>query len=161
MTRFLNKPLICFLLSTVFSCAVLGQNPADMPLRQIIELAQSMIGKGDFAGASPFLDELEIRRLRPQQFLQCNDALRRRVQLALRQLALRHMQRIDHALRIQVDQHGALVNQDLAVKKAARTANFSSVNFDIVTGPELGIDAEFTESSGCRIAYLACETRQL
>ena len=61
MTRFLNKPLVCFLLSTVFSCAVLGQNPADMPLRQIIELAQSMIGKGDFAGASPFLDELEIR----------------------------------------------------------------------------------------------------
>ena len=61
MTRFLNKPLICFLLSTVFSFAVLGQNPADMPLRQIIELAQSMIGKGDFAGASPFLDELEIR----------------------------------------------------------------------------------------------------
>jgi hypothetical protein len=61
MTRFLNKPLVCFLLSIFFSCAVLGQNPADMPLRQIIELAQSMIGKGDFAGASPFLDELEIR----------------------------------------------------------------------------------------------------
>jgi hypothetical protein len=32
-----------------------------MPLRQVIELAQNMIGKGDFAGASPFLDEFEVR----------------------------------------------------------------------------------------------------
>jgi len=38
-----------------------AQNPSDMPLRQVIELAQDMIGKGDFAGASPMLDELEIR----------------------------------------------------------------------------------------------------
>ena len=30
-------------------------------MRQVIELAQNMIGKGDFAGASPFLDELEVR----------------------------------------------------------------------------------------------------
>lgn len=38
-----------------------GQNPSDMPLRQVISEAQTMIGKGDFAGASPFLDELEVR----------------------------------------------------------------------------------------------------
>ena len=40
---------------------VSAQNPADMPLRQVISEAQAMIGKGDFAGASPFLDELEVR----------------------------------------------------------------------------------------------------
>ena len=59
--RLLYKPV--FLLLTIFLCSVSlqGQNPADMPLRQVIELAQSMIGKGDFAGASPFLDELEVR----------------------------------------------------------------------------------------------------
>ncbi len=38
-----------------------AQNPGDMPLRQVIAQAQDLIGKGDFAGASPFLDELEIR----------------------------------------------------------------------------------------------------
>ena len=38
-----------------------GQNPKDMPLRQVISQAQGMIAKGDFAGASPYLDELEVR----------------------------------------------------------------------------------------------------
>ncbi len=38
-----------------------GQSPSDMPLRQVISEAQSLIGQGDFAGASPLLDELEIR----------------------------------------------------------------------------------------------------
>ena len=59
--RLLYKPVS--LLLTIFLCSISlqGQNPADMPLRQVIELAQSMIGKGDFAGASPFLDELEVR----------------------------------------------------------------------------------------------------
>ena len=33
---------------------VSAQNPADMPLRQVISEARAMIGKGDFAGASPF-----------------------------------------------------------------------------------------------------------
>ena len=61
MTRFFNKPLTCLLLFFVMSLSSWGQNPADMPLRQVIELAQNMIGKGDFAGASPFLDELEVR----------------------------------------------------------------------------------------------------
>ena len=37
----------CFAVSFVS-----GQNPADMPLRQVISEAQAMIGKGDFAGAS-------------------------------------------------------------------------------------------------------------
>jgi hypothetical protein len=32
-----------------------------MPLRQVITEAQSLIGQGDFAGASPLLDELEVR----------------------------------------------------------------------------------------------------
>ena len=61
MTRFFNKPLTCLLLFFVMPLSSWGQNPADMPLRQVIELAQNMIGKGDFAGASPFLDELEVR----------------------------------------------------------------------------------------------------
>lgn len=50
--------LAAFFLSGSF---LRSQNPADMPLRQIIELAQDLIGKGDFAGASPMLDELEVR----------------------------------------------------------------------------------------------------
>ncbi|MDA1046456.1 MAG: hypothetical protein O3A82_05955 [Verrucomicrobia bacterium] len=32
-----------------------------MPLRQVISSAQSKIGEGDFAGAAPYLDELEVR----------------------------------------------------------------------------------------------------
>ncbi|MBT3540270.1 MAG: hypothetical protein HN489_03960, partial [Opitutae bacterium] len=32
-----------------------------MPLRQVITEAQTLIGQGDFAGASPLLDELEGR----------------------------------------------------------------------------------------------------
>jgi hypothetical protein len=35
-----------------FNCAF-SQSPADMPLRQVITEAQSLIGQGDFAGASP------------------------------------------------------------------------------------------------------------
>lgn len=38
-----------------------AQNPADMPLRQVISSAQAMIANNDFAGASPYLDELEVR----------------------------------------------------------------------------------------------------
>ena len=49
------------------ACFLRAQNPADMPLRQVIELAQEMIGKGDFAGASPMLDELEVRELQVHQ----------------------------------------------------------------------------------------------
>ena len=59
--RLLHEPVTFLLTILLFSVSLQGQNPADMPLRQVIELAQSMIGKGDFAGASPFLDELEVR----------------------------------------------------------------------------------------------------
>ncbi len=38
-----------------------AQNPADMPLRQVISEAQAKIAANDFAGASPYLDELEVR----------------------------------------------------------------------------------------------------
>lgn len=55
------KPLLFTLISIMLIGLLRGQNPADMPLRQVIELAQDMIGKGDFAGASPMLDELEVR----------------------------------------------------------------------------------------------------
>ena len=48
-------PLIFFIES------VSAQNPGEMPLRQVISQAQDLIGQGDFAGASPYLDELEIR----------------------------------------------------------------------------------------------------
>ncbi|OUU43185.1 MAG: hypothetical protein CBC16_03035 [Verrucomicrobia bacterium TMED56] len=56
-----KKFLLCTLTALSFCFSAWGQNAADMPLRQVIELAQTMIGKGDFAGASPFLDELEVR----------------------------------------------------------------------------------------------------
>ena len=49
------------ILPLVLTITLRAQNPSAMPLRQVIELAQDMIGKGDFAGASPMLDELEIR----------------------------------------------------------------------------------------------------
>ena len=55
-----NRFLLVFL-TFVLTISLRAQNPSDMPLRQVIELAQDMIGKGDFAGASPMLDELEIR----------------------------------------------------------------------------------------------------
>ena len=39
----------------------MGQKPEDMPLRQVISKAQEQIAGGDFAGAAPYLDELEVR----------------------------------------------------------------------------------------------------
>ena len=56
-----SKRLLFTILPFILIGFLRGQNPADMPLRQVIELAQDMIGKGDFAGASPMLDELEVR----------------------------------------------------------------------------------------------------
>ena len=38
-----------------------GQNPDDMPLRQVISEAQRHIGASDLSGSLPFLDELEVR----------------------------------------------------------------------------------------------------
>jgi hypothetical protein len=40
---------------------LLGQNPADMPMRQVLSGAQELIGQGDYATAAPYLDQLEIR----------------------------------------------------------------------------------------------------
>ena len=53
--------LVLFLSFFLSSTICYGQSPADMPLRQVISEAQALIGKGDFAGASPLLDELEVR----------------------------------------------------------------------------------------------------
>ncbi len=55
-------PVLVLFLSLFLSSTIChGQSPADMPLRQVISEAQALIGKGDFAGASPLLDELEVR----------------------------------------------------------------------------------------------------
>ena len=60
--KFLISPfLICILVWISSYSLSLGQSPADMPLRQVITEAQALIGQGDFAGASPLLDELEGR----------------------------------------------------------------------------------------------------
>ena len=60
--KFLVSPfLICILVWISSYSLSLGQSPADMPLRQVITEAQALIGQGDFAGASPLLDELEGR----------------------------------------------------------------------------------------------------
>ena len=60
--KFVIIPFICCLLvASLLHTNSFGQSPADMPLRQVITEAQSLIGQGDFAGASPLLDELELR----------------------------------------------------------------------------------------------------
>ena len=49
-------PVLVLFLSLFLSSTIChGQSPADMPLRQVISEAQALIGKGDFAGASPYL----------------------------------------------------------------------------------------------------------
>ncbi len=58
---FTIKSLSALLGILVFQINSFGQSPADMPLRQVISEAQALIGQGDFAGASPLLDELEVR----------------------------------------------------------------------------------------------------
>ena len=52
--------LVLLSISSKLFC-LYGQNPGDMPLRQVIEETQKLIGEGNFAGASPYLDELQIR----------------------------------------------------------------------------------------------------
>ena len=60
--NFYSVPLLFIITATaLLSVNAFCQSPADMPLRQVISEAQSMIGQGDFAGASPLLDELEVR----------------------------------------------------------------------------------------------------
>jgi hypothetical protein len=60
--NFSSVPLLFVITVTaLLSVSAFSQSPADMPLRQVISEAQSLIGQGDFAGASPLLDELEVR----------------------------------------------------------------------------------------------------
>ncbi len=54
-------PLIRFLFILAFAGSLFGQNPADMPMRQVMSEAQELIGAGDYASAAPYLDQLEIR----------------------------------------------------------------------------------------------------
>ncbi len=56
------KPL-AYLLSFLYILGIsaLAQNPADMPMRQVMSEAQQLIGAGDYATAAPYLDQLEIR----------------------------------------------------------------------------------------------------
>jgi len=61
MFPFLNRTIGSLTLSLCFSCFAWSQDPGAMPLRQVISEAQTLVGQGDFAGASPYLDELEIR----------------------------------------------------------------------------------------------------
>ncbi len=61
MFPFLNRTIGSLALSLCFSCFAWSQDPGAMPLRQVISEAQTLVGQGDFAGASPYLDELEIR----------------------------------------------------------------------------------------------------
>ena len=58
---FRSSSCVLTIIFTVFVNSLHTQSPADMPLRQVISEAQAMIGQGDFAGASPLLDELEVR----------------------------------------------------------------------------------------------------
>ena len=56
------RVLLSFLfLVNVPHLRLVGQNPADMPMRQVLSGAQELIGQGDYASAAPYLDQLEIR----------------------------------------------------------------------------------------------------
>ena len=53
--------LPCISILTLLNQYSYGQNPADMPMRQVMSEAQELIGAGDYATAAPYLDQLEIR----------------------------------------------------------------------------------------------------
>jgi len=53
--------LPCIFFLALFNQHSYGQNPADMPMRQVMSEAQELIGAGDYATAAPYLDQLEIR----------------------------------------------------------------------------------------------------
>ncbi len=58
----MRKPfIICIRSILFFPLFIFGQNPADMPMRQVMSEAQQLIGAGDYATAAPYLDQLEIR----------------------------------------------------------------------------------------------------
>ncbi|MEK9772773.1 MAG: hypothetical protein VW576_04345 [Opitutae bacterium] len=56
------KPLaFCIFVLLSLAISSQAQNPADMPMRQVMSEAQELIGAGDFGSAAPYLDQLEIR----------------------------------------------------------------------------------------------------
>ena len=56
------KQLVSPILPLLFLAQnIYGQNPAEMPMRQVMSEAQELIGAGDYATAAPYLDQLEIR----------------------------------------------------------------------------------------------------
>ena len=126
-----------------------------------------MISPGRGADAQAFgeafdqrlLDGLEVRHFIAKQFLQCNYALRRRIELALGQFAFRDIQRIDHLLRIHVDQHGALIDEHIAVKETSGATDFAAINFDVVTRPKLRVYTQLAQAQRCGIADFTCQVR--
>ena len=55
------KPVLVMVLLLTLAASSRGQDPAEMPMRQVISGAQELIGAGDYAAAAPYLDQLEIR----------------------------------------------------------------------------------------------------
>mgnify|MGYP001165370756 FL=1 len=56
------KPLaFCIFFLCFVAISSYSQNPADMPMRQVMSEAQELIGAGDYGSAAPYLDQLEIR----------------------------------------------------------------------------------------------------
>ena len=61
MRFFLKLPIfhvIAFTSSVFFAW---GQDPSNMPQRQLISETRKLLDSGDFAGVAPLLDELEVR----------------------------------------------------------------------------------------------------
>ncbi len=57
----ISRPFSLLLILFFFDSQLKGQNPADMPMRQVMSEAQELIGAGDYGSAAPYLDQLEIR----------------------------------------------------------------------------------------------------
>lgn len=61
MLPFLYRTIFLAFLTFSLGYILCGQDPSNMPIRQVISETQALVGQGDFAGATPFLDELELR----------------------------------------------------------------------------------------------------
>jgi hypothetical protein len=61
MLPFLYRTFFPAFLTFSLGYILCGQDPSNMPIRQVISETQALVGQGDFAGATPFLDELELR----------------------------------------------------------------------------------------------------
>jgi len=61
MLPFLYRTIFPAFLTFSLGYILCGQDPSNMPIRQVISETQALVGQGDFAGATPFLDELELR----------------------------------------------------------------------------------------------------